>query len=292
MNRLAVPRVSIIVCTYNDGLYLKNCIDHILDQSIADFELIIMDDASTDNTAATVASFTDSRIRYFRQPQNSGSMGRIRMLAVEKARGEYVFFTDGDCYASKDWIQTGIDSFVNSEIAAVEGRIVYYKDNYRPTLADGARFNEVGGSWMTGNMAYRKSILDKYRFNPSYPELEDRELALRILKNHSIPFVPTCLVYHQKKTMGVRPFFRRCTIGIQKVRLVKEQNDTLGNRFRIFDLYSLRIMIFPPFILGPVLRGRVKSWSDFKILLFMWPASVYTRFLTWKTAIKERVFVI
>lgn len=286
------PRISVIVCTYNEAGFLKDCMSRVIAQSFSDFELIVLDDGSRDNTADIVASCCDNRIKYFKQSVNSGSMGKIRALAVEKACGEYIFFTDADCLPTKNWLEEGLKFFQQTGATAIEGKVIYNKEGYRPTLSDRTVDNISGGEWKTANMAFKRSLFNEFSFNPSYPELEDRELALRIKRKYRIPFAPECMVYHQKKTMGVRSFLKLCTIGIQKVRLIKEQNDSLGNRYGIFDMSSLRIMLFPPFILAKIFHGRVKSWPDVKLLFFLWPAAVYTRFLVWKTAIKEKVLVI
>jgi glycosyltransferase involved in cell wall biosynthesis len=291
------PKVSVIVCTYNNGPFIEKCIDSILCQTITDFELIVVNDASTDNTHELIISCKDPRLRYFRLPGNLANMGKIRGFAVSKAVGEYLFFIDGDCHARQDWLQKGLEAFDDPRIAAVEGRIVYYKDGYRPTLSDGLRHNEKGGTWMTGNMAYRKDILDKLGFNPAYAALEDRELALRILKEKKIRFEPDSVVYHRKITRGIVEYISEVRIAYinEKIRLIRElddKNDLLSNRLRLFNPLMFLIMLFPPAALVVFFQGRVKSWNDIKLVPFIWVKAIYFRFVVWKTAIHERYFLL
>ena len=88
------PRVSVYIPTYNYGRFLGEAIQSILDQTFLDWELIIVDDGSTDDTQKVVASFADPRIHYVYQ-QNRGNPG-ARNTALKLARGEYVACLDAD----------------------------------------------------------------------------------------------------------------------------------------------------------------------------------------------------
>jgi teichuronic acid biosynthesis glycosyltransferase TuaG len=87
--------VSIIMPAYNSADYIGLSIQSVLNQTVSDWELLIADDASTDNTVDVAASFQDSRIIYMRSEENLGSAG-ARNLALRKARGRYVAFLDSD----------------------------------------------------------------------------------------------------------------------------------------------------------------------------------------------------
>src|SRR3989339_675059 len=102
------PKVSVVICTYNNGVLLGNCIESIFSQTYDDFELIIIDDGSTDNTPRVIESLNDPRIRYIRFEQNCGIMGKLRSIGVDSAAGEFIFFTDSDCAVRPDWIEIGL----------------------------------------------------------------------------------------------------------------------------------------------------------------------------------------
>ena len=70
-------KVSVIMPAYNSEVYIRESIDSVLAQTFADFELIVVDDGSTDTTAAIVESYTDCRIRLIRQPNQGVSVARI-----------------------------------------------------------------------------------------------------------------------------------------------------------------------------------------------------------------------
>lgn len=90
------PFFSVIIPTYNRGPLLIKSINSVLSQTYTDFELIIVDDGSTDNTYEVVMSFTDSRIHYYYKENEERNFARN--FGIEKACGKYVCFLDSDDY--------------------------------------------------------------------------------------------------------------------------------------------------------------------------------------------------
>ncbi len=97
-------KVSVIMPAYNSEFYIRESIDSVLAQSFTEFELIVVDDGSTDTTAAIVESYTDSRIRLIRQPNGGVSVARNTGLAA--ARGQYITFLDSDDLYYPDFLKT------------------------------------------------------------------------------------------------------------------------------------------------------------------------------------------
>lgn len=87
--------VSIIMPSYNTANFISESIRSVIAQTYTDWELIIVDDCSTDRTDEVVASFRDSRIRYFKNEKNSGA-ALTRNRALREARGEWIAFLDSD----------------------------------------------------------------------------------------------------------------------------------------------------------------------------------------------------
>lgn len=94
------PKVSVVVPCYNTGRYLGEAIESVLVQTFQDFEIIIIDDGSTDDTAGVAAAHSDPRIRYFYQ-ENLG-LAAARNTGLRHARGGYVSFLDADDLFSPD----------------------------------------------------------------------------------------------------------------------------------------------------------------------------------------------
>jgi len=91
----ATPLVSVVIPTYNRGHCIGACIDSVLAQTLGDLEIIIVDDCSSDDTAARVAAYTDARISYQVQSSNQGGAA-ARNAGIRRARGEFVAFLDSD----------------------------------------------------------------------------------------------------------------------------------------------------------------------------------------------------
>lgn len=90
-----MPRVSVIIPTYNRYNYLKNAIDSILEQTVNDLEIIIIDDASNDNTPSILRDFNDNRIKYIRHAVNKGGSA-ARNTGIKESSSEYIAFLDDD----------------------------------------------------------------------------------------------------------------------------------------------------------------------------------------------------
>ena len=95
MARHETPKVSVIVPTHNRADLLPRAIDSVLAQTYGGYEIIIVDDCSSDDTPAVIAGFSDSRIRSFRHDRNRGQSAAIN-TGIEHARGDYVGFLDDD----------------------------------------------------------------------------------------------------------------------------------------------------------------------------------------------------
>jgi len=87
--------VSIIMPSWNTAKFIGESIQCVIDQTYTSWELLIVDDCSTDNTDEVVASFDDKRIRYFKNDKNSGA-ALTRNRALREAQGEYIAFLDSD----------------------------------------------------------------------------------------------------------------------------------------------------------------------------------------------------
>ena len=90
-----IPRVSVVVPTHNRADLLPRAIDSVLAQTYGDYEVVIVDDCSSDDTQAVIAGFSDPRIRSFRHDRNRGQSAAVN-TGIEHARGDYVGFLDDD----------------------------------------------------------------------------------------------------------------------------------------------------------------------------------------------------
>lgn len=102
------PLVSIVLPVYNHANYISRAIQSVLEQDVQDIQLIIVDDGSTDDIAAIVSSFEDSRIIFLRHNINKGAAA-ARNSGIEKACGKYIAFLDADDYWDKAKLRMQLD---------------------------------------------------------------------------------------------------------------------------------------------------------------------------------------
>ncbi|WP_458457000.1 glycosyltransferase family 2 protein [Methanobrevibacter sp.] len=117
---MSSPRISVILPCYNEESYIANAIESVLNQSFTDFELIIVNDGSADNTLSIINGFEDSRIRVIDQ-ENLGP-GASRNNAMRIARGEYMMFLDGD-----DWYREDALEIAYREITQKDCDLTFYQ---------------------------------------------------------------------------------------------------------------------------------------------------------------------
>ena len=91
-----MAKVSLIIPIYNSSKYLKKCINSLVNQTLKDIEIILINDGSKDDSDKIIKEYKDKRIKYIRK-QNEG-IGKTRNLGIKEAAGEYIAYVDSDDY--------------------------------------------------------------------------------------------------------------------------------------------------------------------------------------------------
>ncbi|WP_158251170.1 glycosyltransferase family 2 protein [Cryobacterium sp. Y11] len=175
-----VPVVSVIVPAYNAAEFLERAIERLLDQTLPNVEIIVVDDGSTDATAAISARVAGAHasVHFFQQERNGG-VARAREKAVAESRGEFLWFVDAD----DDWSNTALEKLVAAARSTgadvvVCGAEYVYPDHRRPlTAPDLARpisgveaFSLLLDGGITGhlwNKLFRRSSASVIEFTPA-----------------------------------------------------------------------------------------------------------------------------
>jgi GT2 family glycosyltransferase len=205
----AKPAVTVVIPTFNRAAVLARAIRSVVGQTCQDWELIVVDDCSTDGTEQTVRGFSDSRITYLRLDRNS-RWGAARNTGIRQARGEYVAFLDSDDEWLPEKLEKELEVFQNSDPAVglvytgkmildEQGRVLEVR---RPTKSgwvyDALLDWDFIGS--CSRVAVKKQVLDRVGgFDETFGICEDYDLWLRVARTSKIACVPYCLV---KRYMG------------------------------------------------------------------------------------------
>ena len=135
------PLVSIITPTYNHERYIGSCIDSVREQSYPNWELIVVDDASTDRTPEIIgeSSVSEGRIKVMHHEKNWGvvRLGDTYNQALASARGEFIAILEGDDFWPHDKLEKQVGLFLDEDVALVWGRTAFTDEDgrilgYRP----------------------------------------------------------------------------------------------------------------------------------------------------------------
>ena len=202
-----VPRVSVIVCSYNGGSTLGACLDSLGQLDYPDYEVILVDDGSTDDTAAIAARFPS--VRYIRQP-NQG-LSQARNTGAAAATGEILAYTDSDCMADRDWLYYLVSTLLSGNFAGVGGpNIPPPAQNWvqacvaaSPGGPSHVLLTDTIAEHIPGcNMAwYRWAFTSVGGFDPDYHKAgDDVDFCWRVQQTGcEIAFSPTAVVWHHRR---------------------------------------------------------------------------------------------
>src|SRR5204862_3108660 len=201
------PSVSIVVCSYNGAATLRGCLESLGKIDYPKFEIILVDDGSTDNTAQIASEFPN--VRYIHQPNRGLSAARNTGAAA--ARGAVFAYTDADCMADVDWLYYLIGTLTSSDFAGVGGPNVpppaktwiHACVAAAPGGPSHVLLTDTVAEHIPGcNMAFWRWAFENVGgFDPEYHAAgDDVDFCWRLQQAGSvIAFSPTAIVWHHRR---------------------------------------------------------------------------------------------
>ncbi|MFM1745199.1 MAG: hypothetical protein RLZZ630_1136 [Bacteroidota bacterium] len=255
---------SVIVPTYNRADFIAVVIDSVLTQRYQHFELIVVDDGSTDDTFSVFSRFNDKRLRYERIPNSE--RGAARNHGVRVSKGDYVTFVDSDDIIYPHYLTNACRCLLEN------GRPEFFHQNYevRSSTGQHVRYTttirgDVSESLVKGNPLSCLGVFVERQTALRFPFLEDRnlsgsedwELWLRLSANYGIVTsekVCACLIIHEDRSV----------LGVDENKLVMRKNLALHYAFqdpRVQEVYGSS-------------RSRMEAYCDTYISLHLVLAGV------------------
>jgi glycosyltransferase involved in cell wall biosynthesis len=200
---LESPKVTVVIPVYNREKYIADAIDSILAQTFTHFELLVIDDGSTDKTQEVIQSYHDPRIRLVCNETNEG-IPKTRNKGIRLARGEYLAFLDSDDWAYPERLAKQV-AFLDShpDYVAVGAWIEWMDEEGRylrrakrkPVLPDEIAAQRLfqQGIENSTSMA-RTAVLREYGHQEQYDVSEDFDLWARIAAKHKLATLPKILL--------------------------------------------------------------------------------------------------
>jgi GT2 family glycosyltransferase len=276
------PKVSVVVASYNGERTLKACLDSLERLNYPDYEVILVDDGSTDATAqlvfkghtesnapgATFPMFTDKagqlpqfpHLRYIRHAKNAG-LSVARNTGILASTGEIIAFTDADCRADEDWLYYLVGPMLNREFAAMGGPNFLPPDDsavgaavmVSPGGPAHVMLNDRQAEHIPGcNMAFWREAIEAIGgFDPIFRRAgDDVDVCWRLEQaGYKIGFSPSALVWHYRRS-NVRAYLKQQDgYGEAEAMLVRKHPE-------YFNSFG-----------GSLWRGRIYTASKFGVLL-------------------------
>ncbi len=200
----ARPAVTVVIPTFNRAAIVVRAIRSVMRQTCQDWELIVVDDGSTDGTEQAVKGLSDNRIKYIRHDRNRLA-GAARNTGIRYAQGEYVAFLDSDDEWPPEKLQKELEVFRNSDPAVglvYTGKMILDETGrvleIRMATKSGWVFDALLDSNFIGSsslVTVKKQALERVGgFDETLVSHQDWDLCLRVARVSRIASVPNCLV--------------------------------------------------------------------------------------------------
>ena len=239
-----MPKVSVVIITYNNGKYIRSAVDSILSQSYKDFELLVLDDGSTDDTEEVMAGIDDSRLIYKKSTINLG-IPAARNLGIDLSQGKYIAILDADDIAPPYRLQEQFDFMeAHPEIGVLSGDFFSFgvRNSYHKAVQGNERiqYGFLFRCPIANSAAFlRKSVIsdNHIRYDTNYAVCTDYKFWISLLNRTGFA------------NLGDKPYlFYRTghgeSISTQTLQNKKLQNrDVIVNKMRreFFDVFRLEI---------------------------------------------------
>ncbi len=188
------PKVSVIMPVFNASTYLGEAIQSILNQTFTDFEFIILNDGSTDQSEQVILSFADKRIRYVKNDRNSGVIFTLNK-GIDMAQGEWIARMDGDDISDSRRFEKQLE-YLNTHAGSVVLATRISLINEKGDISGVWKDDEAAitcpqiRAWLPRNnciahptIMMRTAVLKKYRYHENQLHSEDYDLWLRLVSD-------------------------------------------------------------------------------------------------------------
>lgn len=213
-----MPTVTVLMPVYNAAPYVRLAIESILEQTYADFELLIIDDGSTDTSQEVIRSYADPRIRLLENGENQG-LTRTLNAGLEAARAELIARQDADDLSLPRRLEKQV-AFMEAHPAiallGTQALQIDHRGRYRGTIdhsleTAGLRWELLfGNAFVHSSVMYRRKIVwrELGGYSEAFPFAEDYELWSRVASSHSVANLPDRLVAYRVHASAQKQRFR------------------------------------------------------------------------------------
>lgn len=244
MTDISTPRVSVVIPARNRAALIGEAIDSVLAQTLTDFELIVVDDGSTDDTVDVVRRYTDERVRWVYNDRTAGIPG-ARNCGADAANGRFIAVLDSDDRAFPERLACQVEFLEHHEECAIVGAWTTWVDSdgrrtrkirRRPTHPpDAAALLVFNSSLAQSSVMIRTDVMRRFYYDETFEMSSDYELWARIAQYHGIANLPRILVcqrsHGQRTTRAKQQKIEEVQRAVQRRQL-----DALGIEYMDEDI--------------------------------------------------------
>ena len=203
------PIVSVIIPTYNRAHLIGRAIKSVLNQTYQDFEIIVVDDGSTDNTGEIIRGFKDKRVKYIKKYKENKGSSVARNIGIKVARGKYIALLDSD----DEWLPEKLDKQIkvlqseSPEVGVVYSNLLYIDENgknmskFRNPKKEGYIYEDLLGKNYVGTdstLLIRKECFNRVGlFDDLLNTQQDWDMWIRIAKYYRFALIKVPLVKYR-----------------------------------------------------------------------------------------------
>lgn len=236
------PLISVIIPTYNREKPIKRAINSVISQSYRNWELLIIDDGSIDNTYKNIMPFLKNKNIQYYYKRNDG-VSEARNYGAKKAKGEYLAFLDSDDKFHKDKLiysliqnkKHKVDISLSNVYKVYPKKITSNKIKYNKLITYDDLIAERFGSFAT--LFIRKEKFIKSLYNKKFDSMEDLELIIRLLAYEKVLYVAKPLAYVYKNIEG-----NRLSLNFEKKIICNQLllKNIINNNYDLVDKHNKR----------------------------------------------------
>ena len=266
MNKI-YPLISVVIPAYNAEQFLDETLESVLSQTYENWECIIVNDGSTDNTESIAKKWCekDARFRYFYK-ENSGASD-TRNLGIKKARGEYIAFLDADDILTSDNLEVRINVLIEQNVDLVATKLQHFTDKLPKVSKNNARQDVLyyAKEGLTQLMAFnkvtpstvlcKKSVMDEVGGFTWHKKAEDLHCWLKVLfAGYKIYRIDETLLLYRLVENSMSSTDRNCSKEVfEIIYSFKDEIFSLDIDFQIYINHWLRKYVFLQDEIGNIL---------------------------------------
>ena len=242
--------ISVIVPIYNVDKYLDRCLKSLQNQSFPNFEIIMVDDGSTDQSASVAKSFSKSDNRFIYCYQENGGQGSARNHGIRVAKGDYLCFVDSDDYVHFDYLQLLYQAIIdnNSDISVCGVERVFdngRREDHKITNQNGAStITDIDNylktaSFSVCNKMFKRCLFDGLEF-PVKLKYEDFALMPRVYQRIKKITVITDILYYYYYRLNSTTVGCKINMDILRAMHILEKSDFSIHHHDVLKIYFIR----------------------------------------------------